>query len=36
MDTVREAVAEKLGPLLPLLEELARERGIAWEANLLK
>jgi len=36
VDTVREAVAEKLGPLLPLLEELARERGIAWEANLLK
>ena len=29
VDTVREAVAERLGPLLPLLEQLARERGLA-------
>ena len=28
VDTVRDALEEKLGPLLPLLEELARERGI--------
>ncbi len=28
VDTVREALDEKLGPLLPLLEALARERGI--------
>ncbi len=28
VDTVRDALDEKLGPLLPLLEELARERGI--------
>ena len=28
VDTVREAVAEKLGPLLPALEAFARERGI--------
>ena len=27
VDTVRDALDEKLGPLLPLLEELARERG---------
>lgn len=36
VDTVREAVAEKLGPLLPLLEELARERGIHWTPELLR
>jgi riboflavin synthase len=29
VDTVREAVAEKLGALLPLLEQLAKERGLA-------
>jgi riboflavin synthase len=28
VDTVREAVAERLGPLLPALEAFARERGI--------
>jgi len=28
VDTVRDALDEKLGPLLPLLEALARERGI--------
>jgi riboflavin synthase len=28
VDTVREAVAEQLGPLLPALEAFARERGI--------
>lgn len=28
VDTVREAVAERLGPLMPLLQTLARERGI--------
>ena len=28
VDTVRDALDEKLGPLLPLLEELARERGL--------
>ncbi len=29
VDTVRDALDEKLGPLLPLLEQLAAERGIA-------
>ena len=29
VDTVRDAVAEHLGPLMPALEALARERGIA-------
>ena len=28
VDTVRDAVAEKLGPLLPALEAFARERGL--------
>ena len=28
VDTVRDAVAEKLGPLLPVLEAFARERGL--------
>jgi riboflavin synthase len=28
VDTLRDALDEKLGPLLPLLEELARERGL--------
>ena len=28
VDTVRDAVAERLGPLLPALEAFARERGI--------
>jgi riboflavin synthase len=28
VDTVRDAVAEKLGPLLPALELFARERGL--------
>jgi riboflavin synthase len=28
VDTVREAMAEKLGPLLPALEAFARERGL--------
>ena len=28
VDTVRDAVAERLGPLLPALEEFARERGL--------
>ena len=28
VDTVREAIAEKLGPLLPALEAFARERGL--------
>jgi riboflavin synthase len=28
VDTVRDALEEKLGPLLPLLEALAKERGI--------
>jgi riboflavin synthase len=31
VDTVREAVAERLGPLLPLLESLMRERGLSPE-----
>ena len=29
VDTVRDAIEEKLGPLLPALEAFARERGIA-------
>jgi riboflavin synthase len=29
VDTVREAIEERLGPLLPALEAFARERGIA-------
>jgi riboflavin synthase len=33
VDTVREAVAEKLGPLLPALEAFARERGIALDPS---
>lgn len=28
VDTVRDALDEKLGPLLPVLEAMARERGI--------
>ena len=28
VDTVRDAVAERLGPLLPALEAFARERGL--------
>jgi riboflavin synthase len=32
VDTVRDALDEKLGPLLPLLEQLAAERGIALES----
>jgi riboflavin synthase len=28
VDTVRDAIAEKLGPLLPALEAFARERGL--------
>jgi riboflavin synthase len=28
VDTVRDAMAEKLGPLLPALELFARERGL--------
>ncbi len=28
VDTIRDAVAEKLGPLLPALEAFARERGL--------
>ena len=28
VDTVRDALEEKLGPLLPVLEAIARERGI--------
>jgi riboflavin synthase len=31
VDTVRDALAERLGPLLPALEAFARERGIALE-----
>jgi len=31
VDTVREAIEERLGPLLPALEAFARERGIALE-----
>ena len=31
VDTVRDAIAERLGPLLPALEAFARERGIALE-----
>jgi riboflavin synthase len=34
VDTVRDALDEKLGPLLPLLEELARERGIELDIPL--
>jgi riboflavin synthase len=29
VDTVRDAIEERLGPLLPALEAFARERGIA-------
>jgi riboflavin synthase len=36
VDTVREALDEKLGPLLPLLEALARERGIELTALALR
>ncbi|MFM7703848.1 MAG: riboflavin synthase subunit alpha, partial [Rubrivivax sp.] len=32
VDTVREAIEERLGPLMPALEAFARERGIALEA----
>lgn len=32
VDTVREAIEERLGPLLPALEAFARERGIALDA----
>ena len=32
VDTVREAIQERLGPLLPALEAFARERGIAVDA----
>jgi riboflavin synthase len=28
VDTVRDALDEKLGPLLPVLEAIAKERGI--------
>jgi len=35
VDTVRDALEERLGPLLPLLEELARERGIPLEDPLV-
>jgi riboflavin synthase len=28
VDTVHDAVAEKLGPLLPALQAFARERGL--------
>jgi riboflavin synthase len=31
VDTVRDAIEERLGPLLPALEAFARERGIALE-----
>jgi riboflavin synthase len=31
VDTVRDAITERLGPLLPALEAFARERGIALE-----
>ena len=29
VDTVRDALDERLGPLLPALEALLRERGVA-------
>jgi riboflavin synthase len=29
VDTVRDALDEKLGPLLPALKALLRERGVA-------
>jgi riboflavin synthase len=32
VDTVREAIEERLGPLLPALEQLLRERGLALES----
>jgi riboflavin synthase len=32
VDTVRDAIEERLGPLLPALEAFARERGIALDA----
>ena len=35
VDTVRDALDEKLGPLLPLLEALARERGIDFDPAAL-
>lgn len=35
VDTVRDALDERLGPLLPLLEEWARERGIVLDAPLV-
>lgn len=31
VDTVRRTVDERLGPLLPLLQDLARERGLKWD-----
>lgn len=31
VDTVRDAVEARLGPLMPALEAFARERGIAWD-----
>jgi riboflavin synthase len=33
VDTVREAVAEKLGPLTPVLEQLMAERGLSWDGG---
>jgi riboflavin synthase len=32
VDTVREAIEERLGPLLPALEQLLQERGLALES----
>ncbi len=30
VDTVRRALDERLGPLMPVLQDLARERGLNW------
>jgi riboflavin synthase len=36
VDTVRDAVAERLGPLMPALEQLLRERGLSLDGELSK
>ncbi len=36
VDTVRDAIEERLGPLVPALEAFAKERGIAWDADAVE